>query len=135
MILVMAVVMMVVTAQRADAQVDNGDGTCVQSDGEPGLMGVYIGAPTDADCVTESDYEATFSVPGLTEAGALTDVVDNGDGTVSGLVTTTGVRINLIADPWQRPATATPELDGYEPTVRDRWDAVLHPGGGGPQEF
>jgi hypothetical protein len=102
---------------------------CVQSDGQEGWLNGTTA--DDAGCITEAEYETTFSVPGLVDAGVLTDVVDNGDGTVSGIIL--GAPVTLEADPLDRPVAATPSLEPDAPTVGE----VLfgHPGSGGPQEF
>lgn len=121
-LVVLLLLVSVVEASRASAQtIDNGDGTCVQTDGQAGLFDGT--SADDAGCITPAEYEAFTSVEGLADAGVLADVTDNGDGTVSALVVSTGVVIDLIADPWARPLAATPSLEPDSPTVGDYWAA------------
>lgn len=102
---------------RADATTDLLNGRCIQTDGQPGVMGVYAGVPTDADCMTELEYEETFGIENLVSTGVLTGVVDNGDGTVTGSIGL--AEVTLEANPLDRPVAATPALEPDAPTVRE----------------
>lgn len=119
-------------AQIANAQEfqDNGDGTCVQSDGQAGMMNGTTA--DDAGCITPDEYEALHSPEGLEDAGVISDVVDNGDGTVSGTSDswTGSVRITILSDSWARPVAANtnPESPAFEtnaPTVREVWQRAV----------
>lgn len=70
------------------------------------------------ECVTQEEYAAIFSVDGLVNSGTFTDPVDNGDGTVTLTNIYTG-SVTVLADPLERPVTATPELEPDAPTVRE----------------
>jgi hypothetical protein len=104
---------------------------CAQADGQVGWLNGTTA--DDAGCITESEYRSLFSPEGLAEAGVLDGVTDNGDGTVSGMLTANGIVITIKSNPLDRPAAATPRLEPDAPTVGQ----VLfgHPGSGGPQEF
>jgi hypothetical protein len=103
---------------------------CTQTDGQ---VGFYNGTTADdAGCITEAEYAETFSVPGLIDSGVLTDVIDNGDGTVTGIIL--GAPVTLIGNPLERPLAATPRLEPDAPTVGDYWNQLHDLTGGGIQE-
>jgi hypothetical protein len=95
---------------------------CTQSDGELGWLNGTTG--DDAGCITESEYAELYSVDGLVDAGALSDVIDNGDGTVTGIDWLTGVAVTIISSPLDRPVAAntnpaSPAFEADAPTVRE----------------
>lgn len=95
---------------------------CTQSDGQPGWRNGTTA--NDAGCITEAEYAELYSVDGLVGAGALTGVVDNGDGTVTGIDSLTGVAITIISSPLDRPVAAntnpaSPAFEADAPTVRE----------------
>jgi hypothetical protein len=88
---------------------------CTQSDGQAGWLDGTTA--DDAGCITADEYDQLYSIDNLVDAGVLTDVVDNGDGTATVSYALGGTGI-LIADPFDRPVAATPELEPDAPTVR-----------------
>jgi hypothetical protein len=104
-------------AQIAQATEFGPDGVCVQDDGQ---LGRGNGTTSDdAGCITESEYEALYNPPALVDAGVLEDFVENGDGTITGRVVTTGAFATMIWNPLDRPVAATSRLEPNAPTVRE----------------
>lgn len=79
--------------------------------------------PATGETITADEYTEIFSVDNLVAEGVLSNVVDNGDGTVTGLMADplwgTLVSVTLQANPLDRPVAATPSQEPNAPTVRE----------------
>lgn len=108
----------------AYAAEDNGDGTCVQSDGQ---TGVWNGTTADDDgCITPAEYEVMYSAANLLEVGVIEGYTVNDDGTTT-LHFDHGVSNTVATNPLDRIVAVNPELEPDALTVREWFQQPFGP--------
>ena len=110
-----AVITILLLALPAHATEDLGDGRCRQDDGQ---VGVWNGTTADDDgCVTPAEYEQMFSAENLLAVGVIESYQVNEDGTTT-IRYPSGITVDIVSNPLDRPVAATPALEPDAPTVR-----------------
>jgi len=123
-LLTLSIVVSLAMSTVAQAAEDNGDGTCVQSDGQ---VGVWNGTTADDDgCVTPAEYEAMFSAANLLVVGVIEGYTVHEDGTTT-LYYSYGGNTTVATNPLDRIVAVNPALEPDAPTVREWFENPYGP--------
>ncbi len=115
----LAAVLLIGFALPASAATDQGEGVCLQDDGQAGL---WDGSSTaDDGCTTPAEYEVMYSTTNLLETGVVVGYEANGDGTTT--LDFGPVKNTVKSDPFDRTVAANPDEVG--PTVREWFGQLL----------
>ena len=115
----LAAVLIIGFALPASAAADQGDGVCLQEDGQAGL---WDGSTTTDDgCTTPAEYEVMFSPTGLLDSGVVVGYESNEDGTAT--LDFGPVKNMVKSNPLERTVAAN--RDEVGPTVREWFGQLL----------